>query len=87
MRILFYIFLVLYVVYALNKFLTRFYFQKFSGSQNDLLKEMIKRQQQEFEKQRKRREGEVRIEQLNKKHTDNSNKNQGGDYIDYEVLK
>jgi hypothetical protein len=86
MKILFYIFLVFYVIYVVNKFLTRFYFQKFNNSQQDVWQELMKKQRAEFEKQRKR-EGEIRVENLKADKTEAKGKSNGGEYVDYEIVK
>lgn len=86
MKYIFYIFVIFYVIYHVNKFLSRFYFQKFDNVQKDMMAEMLKRQQRQYESE-KRREGEINIVNLNKKENKNSPNVSGGDYIDYEVVK
>lgn len=86
MKILFYIFVVFYVIYVVNKFLTRFYFQKFNNSQQDVWQELMKKQRAEFEKQRKK-EGEIRVENLKGNTSESKAKGNGGEYVDYEIVK
>lgn len=86
MKTIFYILFILYVIYIVNKFLTRFYFQKFTGSQQDILNELLKQQQRAQDKQR-RQEGEIKLEKNAQESKSRGSKSSDGDYVDYEVVK
>lgn len=85
MRTIFYILFILYVIYIVNRFLARFYFQKFSNSQQDILNELL-RQQQRAQEQQRRKEGEIKLEKSKQESKNRTTKNGGGDYVDYEVV-
>lgn len=85
MRTIFYILFILYVIYIVNRFLARFYFQKFSNSQQDILNELLKQQQRAQEKQRSK-EGEIKLEKSRQASKDRGTKSGEGDYVDYEVV-
>jgi len=46
----------------------------------------MKKQRMEFEKQRKK-EGEIRVENLKVDKTETKGKSNSGDYVDYEIVK
>lgn len=83
MKVLFIIFVIFYVLYVVNKFLGRFYFKKFTNGQHEILDEMLRRQKQYSQSSR---EGEIKIENLKNKSNKSQNAN-GGDYVDYEIVK
>ncbi len=77
MKFILYTLVVLYILYKLNKFLVKYYLSKF-----------VNQQQQKYYNQTssKRQEGEINVEYLSKDKR-NTNGNNKGDYVDYEVVK
>ncbi|MFN8438039.1 MAG: DUF4834 family protein [Cytophagales bacterium] len=85
MKVLIYIFVIFYIIYVVNKFLGRFYFQKFTHAQNDIFEEMMRKQKQESTK---RPTGDIHVENLKSaQHSKKSSSQNDGEYIDYEIVK